>query len=159
MIARRALGLSGLTLLSICLSTSAQAQSDESFEVRIRLDETVRGLISPIAQRGLTIAPDKSFAARELASRAPPGRAGPVILILVGALALTQIAQLVNELVRQYYYGGVVIDGRKSPPEISNDPRIPANMVFVFASDGGLQQFKSGELPANFLASALKTPK
>ena len=94
-----------------------------------------------------------------MAARAPSDRAAPVILIIVGALALTQIVQMIDELVRQFYYGGVIIDGRKSPPEISNDPRIPANMVFVYDSNGTVKQFKSGELPTRLLASVLTRAK
>jgi len=156
MVTRRALGFRSLVISILGVPNFARSQPDETFSLRFRADESVRGLIPPIAQRNLKIEPDHSAAARELASRGPAGRAAPVILIIAGAFALTQILQLVNELVRQYYYGGVVIDGRKSPPEISNDPRIPANMVFVFAPDGSLRQYKSGELPADSLPSVLK---
>jgi hypothetical protein len=115
MITRRALGFGGLALTFLVIPALAQCQPDEPFSLRLRADESIRGLIPPIAQHNLKIEPDHSAAARELASHAPPCRAAPVILIIAGAFALTQIVQLVNELVRQYYYGGVVIDSRKSP--------------------------------------------
>jgi hypothetical protein len=66
---------------------------------------------------------------------------------------------MIHELVRQYYYGGVVVDGRKSPPEISNDPKVPANMVIVFSSDGRVKQFSSGDVPADLLESVFKDRK
>ena len=45
---------------------------------------------------------------------------------------------------------------RKTPPEITNDPKVPANMIFVFQSDGTVKQFKSGELPTELVSSVLK---
>jgi hypothetical protein len=52
-----------------------------------------------------------------------------------------------------------VIDGRKSPPEISNDPKIPAQMVFVFSTDGTVKQFSGGEVPVDLLELVLKARK
>jgi hypothetical protein len=138
------------------MRASQQAQADELFTVHIRADETIRGILPPIMLQDLTVNPDRSAIAHELASRAPPERAAPVILIIVGAIALVQIVEMVNEMVHQFYYGGVVIDGRKTPPEITNDPKVPPNMVFVFQGDGTVQRFKSGELPTNLLESVLK---
>jgi hypothetical protein len=156
MVTRRSLGLSGLMLLPASTRTSCQLRGDELLTVRIRADETVRGVLPPIALQNLIVAPDQSAAARQMANRAPPGRAAPVILIIVGAIALVQIVEMINEMVRQFYYGGIVVDGRKSPPEITNDPKVPPNMVLVFQGDGTVQQFKSGELPTGLLESVLK---
>ena len=156
---RRYLGLVAAALTPVSLSVLGYAQVNQLYSVRIRTDETVRGLLPPIELQNLTTEPDHSAFAREMAARAPPGRAVPVILIIVGMLALTQITQLLHELTRQYYYGGVVIDGRKSPPEISNDPRIPANMVFVFSADGTVKQFSGGEVPVDLLSSVLRARK
>jgi hypothetical protein len=91
-----------------------------------------------------------------MASRAPPGRAAPIILIIVGAIAVVQIVEMVNEMVHQFYYGGVVIDGRKIPPEITNDLKVPPNVIIVFQTDGTVKQFKSGELPTGFLNFLVK---
>lgn len=159
MLTRRYLGLATATLTQVGLSRLSYAQVDQLYSVRIRTDETVRGLLPPIELQNLTTEQDHSEFAQQMAARAPPGRAVPVILIIVGALALTQIIQLVHELGRQYYYGGVVIDGRKSPPEISNDPKIPANMVFVFSADGSVRQFSGGAVPVDLLESVLKVRK
>jgi hypothetical protein len=157
---RRDVGLVAALLMPVYLSKpSRAAEINRLYTVRIRADETVRGVLPPIALRNLTMELDQSVLAREMAARAPPERAVPVILIIIGALALTQIVQLIHELVRQYYYGGVVVDGRKSPPEISNDPKIPANMVIVFSSDGTVKQFSSGNLPLNLLESVMKAGK
>jgi hypothetical protein len=127
--------------------------------VRIRVDEAVRGVLPPISMQGLVITPDQSATARELAQRAPPERAAPVILIIVGAIAVVQLAQMINEMVREVWYGGVIIDGRKTPPEITNDPRIPPNKVFVYQGDGTVKQFNRGELPPEVLEAVLKGKK
>jgi hypothetical protein len=152
---RSTCGLITFLLLRVYQPAPSRAQSDEMITVRIRADESARNSLPPIALQNLSVEPDQSPEARDIASRAPPGRFAPVILIIVGALALTQIVQLINELVRQFYYGGVIIDGRKSPPEISNDPKIPANMIFVFGHDGTFKKYQSGQLTIGLLRSVL----
>jgi hypothetical protein len=156
MLTRRMLGLGNLVILATCLSGARQLRADGLLEVRVRADEVVRGVLPPIALRSLTISPDMSPTARELQSRAPAERAAPVILIIVGALALVQIVEMINEMVRQFYYGGVIIDGRKTPPEITNDPKIPAHVILVFQADGTVKQFSAGELPSSLLETVLK---
>ena len=146
-------------LLPVCVWGSQPSAADESVTVRIRTDETVRGILPPVVQQNLTIAPDRSALAQQMASRAPLERAAPLILIIVGAIAVVQIAEMVNEMVREYYYGGVIVDGRKSPPEITNDPRVPANTVIVFQADGTATQIKGGELSAGLLESVLNKVK
>jgi hypothetical protein len=51
-----------------------------------------------------SIEPSTESLAHEMTARAPPGRAVPAILIIVGALELVRIVQLIHELVRQDYY-------------------------------------------------------
>jgi hypothetical protein len=155
MITRRVFWLSGLSLLPFGLPETSRAQGNDRVEVRIRTDDTVQGALPPIALDDVSVTVDQSQAAQELASRVPPTRAVPVILIIAGALAIGEIAQLVKEMVREFYYGGVIIDGRKSPPEIQNSPTVPANMVFVFLPDGTLREFKSGEIPSEVFNLAL----
>jgi hypothetical protein len=156
MLTRRSIGQ---TCLMVLIAGEVRGQIDDRLTVDIRTDDAVRGLIPPISQQDLAIMPDQSPEARVLASRSPPARAVPVMLIIVGALALTQIIQLIQEMVRQHYYGGVVIDGRQSPPLIRNDLKIPADMVFVFLRDGSMQQFKSGGLPDGLLKTVLTAAK
>ena len=54
---------------SVCLSKLSDAQISQQYSVRIRTDETVRGLLPPIELRSLN--PDHSELAREMAARAP----------------------------------------------------------------------------------------
>ena len=90
----------------------ACADTGDTVTVRIRADESVRAVIPPIAEGSLTIEPDQSPAATDLAQRVPPGRAVRIIFIIFGAIAVTELLQMIKELVRQVYYGGVVIDTR-----------------------------------------------
>jgi hypothetical protein len=159
MLTRRGLQLGGLTVAFGFSQTVSQAQSTEFFTIRLTADESVRSLLPPIAQQNLSIVPDKSAAAREMAARAPAERAAPVILIIIGAIALVKIVEMIHELSHQFYYGGVVIDGRKSPPEIYNDLKIPPDMVFVFQADGTVKQFKDNELPTELVTVALSRGK
>jgi hypothetical protein len=106
--------------------------------------------------RTVTIAPDNSASAKALRSRAPPDRAVPLILVIVGAVALIDILQMIKELARQSYYGGVIIDCTKSPPEISSDLKVPANIIIVLQRDGNVRKFTNGDVPSELLASVLK---
>jgi hypothetical protein len=122
--------------------------------VRIRADESVRALIPPIAEGSLTIEPDQSPAATDLAERVPAGRAVPIIFIIVGAIAVTELLQMIRELVRQVYYGGVVIDTRTQPPSVTSDPKIPANMIFVIDADGKTNRFTNDQFSLDVLKLA-----
>jgi hypothetical protein len=159
MVSRRTLELSWLAAVFTSFPETSNAQSQDRCPVRIRADESVRSLLPPIAQQNLAIMLDQSAVAREMAARAPPERAAPIILIIVGAIALVKIVEMIHELGRELYYGGVIIDGRKSPPEISNDVKIPPGMVFVFQADGSVKQFRSDDVPAELIATVLRGGK
>jgi hypothetical protein len=116
----------------------------------------VRAQLSPIAQRELTVEPDKSDSAAELAQLAPSSRAVPIIFIIIGAIAATELLKIIKELLRQFYYGGVVIDTRSQPPTVTNDPKFPADMVFVIDGDGKVTKYSSDGLSLNILKEALK---
>ena len=62
-------------------------------------------------------------------------------------MALTELAEMINEMLRQIYYGGVVIDMRIKPPSVTSDPKVPANMVFVIDAEGKTTRYTSGGLP------------
>jgi hypothetical protein len=124
--------------------------------IRIRADESVRAVISPIAEESLTIEPDQSEEAKDLSRRSPPGRALPIIFIIVGAIAVTELLQMIKELLRQVYYGGVIIDTRSQPPSVTSDPKIPANMTFVVDANGKTNQFTNDQFSLDVLKLALK---
>jgi hypothetical protein len=150
------MGFSSCLVTGLAGWSVPSAEADELVSVRIRADETVRGTLPPVSLQSLAITPDQSSFAREMASRAPPERGAPVILLIAGAIALVQIAQMLNEMVREFYYGGVIVDGRKTPPEITNDPRIPPGMIFVYQGDGTVQKFDRGGAPPGILRDVLK---
>jgi hypothetical protein len=119
----------------------------------------VRAVIPPIIQRNLTIAPDQSEEAKDLARRVPPERAVPIIFIIAGAMALPVVLQMIREALRQTYYGGVMIDMRSQPPNVTSDPKIPGNMVFVVDTDGKTTRYTSDQLSPEVLGSLLLKAK
>jgi hypothetical protein len=135
---------------------SVRAQEGDAVAIRIRVDESVRAIIPPIIQRNLTIEPDRSDEANDLARRSPPGRAVPIIFIIVGAIAVPVVLQMIREALRQTYYGGVILDIRSRPPSVTSDPKIPGNMVFVIDTDGKTTRYTSEQLSPEFLGSLLK---
>jgi hypothetical protein len=138
------------------ISVSASGQEGDVVMLRMRIDDGVRAGIPPVVQQNLTIEQDQSEAAKELIRRAPPTRAVPVIMIIAGAMAIPVVLQMIKELLRQTYYGGVIIDTRPQPPTVTSDPKIPANMVFVIKTDGKTSQFTSNQLSPDLIRALLR---
>jgi hypothetical protein len=144
----------GLGAMSFALIV--HAQTDEMVTVRIRADDKARAVLQPIEQANLTITPDNTEEAKKLAERVPPERALPVLVIIAGAIAVTELLKMIQELYRQTYYGGVVVDTRQQPPTISSDPKIPGNMVFVIDAEGKATQYTGDQFSLDTLKLALK---
>src|SRR5215467_9074524 len=146
MITRRTIYIAMLSLGAGALPRIVKGQQADTVTIRIRVDESVRAAIPPIVQRNLRIEPDQSEDAKELARRAPPERALPIIFIIAGAIAVPMVLQMIREALRQTYYGGVMLDMRSQPPSVTSDPRIPGNMVFVIEADGKTTRYTSDQL-------------
>jgi hypothetical protein len=146
-----------LATLGFCFgaATGANAVEDPKIDVRIRADQTARAVLAPIEQANLAIQPDNSEEAKALAERVPPGRAIPILVIIAGAIAVTELLKMIKELYRQTYYGGVLIDTRTQPPTITNDLKIPASMVFVIDGTGKTTQYSNDQFSLDVLKAAL----
>jgi hypothetical protein len=147
-------------IIALCIAGSdrrASAQQSDMVTVRIRADASVRAVIPPIVQGSLTIEPDQSAEAKDLARRSPPDRAVPILFIIVGAIAVTELLGMIKELVREVYYGGVLIDMRAQPPNVTSDSKIPANMIFVIDPDGKTTRYTSDQFNLDALKLALKS--
>jgi hypothetical protein len=156
MLTRRKLHIVMVALGAMILSRRAVSEQGDMVTVRIRADESVRAIMPPIAQENLKIEPDQSEDAKELARRSPETRAAPIMLIIVGAIAVTELAQMIREMLRQVYYGGVVIDTRSQPPSVSSSPRIPADTVFVIEADGKTSRYTRDQFSLDVLKLALQ---
>jgi hypothetical protein len=156
MLTRRQFHVFSIGLGATSFALRARGQTDEMVNVRIRVDDAARAVLRPIEQKKLTIDPDNSQEAKELAKRVPPGRALPIMVIIAGAIAVTELLKIILELYRQTYYGGVVIDTRQQPPMITSDPKIPGDMVFVIAADGRTTQYTGDQFSIDALKTALK---
>jgi hypothetical protein len=156
MLTRRTFHLATISFSAAALSHGASAQQGDTVTVRMRVDESVRAAIPPLAQRALTIEPDRSQEAKELALRSPPERAVPIIFIIVGALTVPMVLQMIREALRQTYYGGVIMDMRTEPPTVTSDPKIPGNMVFVIEAGGKTTRYTSDQLSPELIGTLLK---
>jgi hypothetical protein len=145
-----------LSVGGTAFSRIANAQQGDTVTIRMRADESVRAIIPPIVQRNLTIEPDQSEEAKELAQQVPPGRAAPIIFIIAGAIAVPIVLQMIREALRQTYYGGVTIDMRSQPPTVTNDRKIPGNMVFVIEAGGKTTLYTSDQLSPEILGALFK---
>ncbi len=124
--------------------------------VNIRVDESVRNLLSPAEEDELKINRDSSEQGKALAQKAPKDRALPIMLIIVGAIAIIRLLEMIQELYRKTYYGGVLIDTRTKPVSITNDLKIPANMVFVIEENGKTDQYTGDKFDLSALHAAFK---
>jgi hypothetical protein len=153
---RRRFHVFSIGLGGICFASTARGQTDGMASVRIRVDDIARAVLPPIEQKNLKIEPDNSEEAKALAERVPSGRALPILVIIAGAIAVAELLKMIQELYRQTYYGGVVIDTREQPPMISSDPRIPGNMVFVIDTTGSVTKYTGDQFSIDALKAALK---
>ncbi|MDF0584171.1 hypothetical protein [Bradyrhizobium yuanmingense] len=150
----------GIILVALSTGSRANAQSANAYTVRIRSFEDAFNAALPLGeQKGLTITADDSETAKELVARTPAGRAAPVVLIIVGAIAAINISKLLIQLVRATYYGGVVIDARGNTIQISNDVKIPAGLVIVLARDGTKATFKESDITTDLVNAVLSKSK
>jgi hypothetical protein len=156
MLTRRMLHTAVLSIVSVAFARNAASQQTGAVAIRMRVDESVRAVIPPIAQKNLTIERDQSEEAKELTRRAPPERALPIIFIIAGAMAVPMVLQMIREALRQTYYGGVLIDMRSQPPSVTSDPKIPGNMVFVIEAGGKTTRYTSDQLSPELLGPLLK---
>jgi hypothetical protein len=156
MLTRRAFHIVTFLLANRAFSRSASAQQGDMVTIRMRFDESVRAVIPPIVQGNLTIEPDQSEEAKDLARRSSRERAVPIIFIIVGAMAVPVVLQMIREALRQTYYGGVIVDLRSQPPNVTSDPKIPGSMVFVVDTDGKTTRYTSDQLSSELLGSLLK---
>ena len=155
MISRRSVCVAIVSLSAGAFPWGASGQQGDTITIRMRVDESVRAVIPPVQQRNLTIEPDRSEEANDLARRAPPERAAPIIFVIAGAVAVPIVLQMIREALRQTYYGGVLLDMRSQPPTVTNDPKIPGNMVFVIEAGGKATRYTSDQLSPELLGTFL----
>jgi hypothetical protein len=156
MLTRRSFDIVMVSLGTAAFVSDVRAQQGDTVTVRIRADESVRAVLPPIVQGNLKIEPDQSEEPKELAQRSPPGRAVPILFIIVGAIGVTELLQMINELVHQVYNGGVLIDTRSHPPDVTSSPKIPANMIFVIDADGKTTRYTNDQFSLDVLKGVLK---
>jgi hypothetical protein len=143
-------------LFSASVTSISQADESTEFDVRIRAsDQALNAAVSAPEQMSLSVTADQSDDAKLLLSKAPKTKAIPVILIIVGAVAAVNISKMLLELVREYYYGGVLIDNTASPTLITNDVRIPAGTIIVISKDGSKATFKESDVSWDFVYKIL----
>ena len=153
---RRTFHIAALWLGAGAFFRRAGAQQSDVVTIRMRVDDSVRAAIPMLAQKDLSIERDQSEEAKDLARRAPPERAVPIILVIAGAIAVPVILQMIREALRQTYYGGVIIDMRLQPPNVASDAKIPGNMVFVIETSGKTIRYTSDQLSLELLGALLK---
>ena len=134
----------------------AQIQ-DGSISVVIRADDSARSKVfAPVALHNLDVSLDSSDDAKSLQEAAPKSRAVPIFYLIAGVIAVVLILEMIQELLRRREFGGVIIDMRKTPPLVSNDLKVPAELVFVVAPSGAVSQYTSENLSASALLNLLK---
>jgi hypothetical protein len=131
--------------------------AQETTRVRIQLDQQALNTVPGDERAGLDVTEDTSPAAEGLKARSPPGKAVPIIYLIVGALSIPSIWSAVQEMLRRHEYGGVVIDTRAIPANIHHDQVLPADVVMVIRADGSTETLRSSLATEDFLNNLLLT--
>ena len=143
-----------MAVVSMLPSNRAVAQLAQGASVRIQLDNQELQTLGP-ARSQVQIAPDDSAPAAAMRDAAPPGRAVPLIFVVVGVLAIPVIWRTLRSMFQQVYYGGVIIDTRVTPISIVHDKAIPSGTVMVVNKSGAAQRFDEQDFSESQLGALL----
>ena len=115
----------------ICIAGGGlrSAMAQETAQIRIQLDQQALNTVPGSERAGLEVTEDTSPAAEDLEGTSPPGKAVPIIFLIVGVLSIPSIWGAVQEMLRRHEYGGVVIDTRTNPANIRHDQSVQADLV------------------------------
>jgi hypothetical protein len=150
---REALSAAWGACIAVIAPRSVMAQ--EATKIRIQLDQQALNTVPGRERAGLEVRVDTSPAAEDLKARSLPGKAVPLIYLVVGLLSLPSIWGTVQEMLRRREYGGVIIDARTSPPNIHHDQSLPADLVLVLKTDGSTETVPSTLATQDFLKGVL----
>jgi len=151
----RRIAVIALSLAGLAGFGSRSARSQESAQVRIQLDQQSLNAIPGDERTGLEGKEDTSAAAEDLKKRSPPGKAIPIIYLIVGVLSIPSVWAAIQEMLRRHEYGGVVIDARTIPANIHHDPSVQADLVMVIHADGSTETVRSTLATEDFLKAIL----
>jgi hypothetical protein len=132
---------------------SAMAQEDA--QIRIQLDQQALNTVPGDERADLEVTEDTSPEAQALKARSPPGKAIPIIYLIVGLLSLPSIWGAVQEMLRRREYGGVIIDTRTTPANIHHDQSVQGDLVLVVRADGSTETVRSTLATEDFLKGVL----
>jgi len=133
---------------------SVMAQ-EEATQVRIQLDQQALNTVPGDERADLEVTEDTSPEAQALKAHSPPGKAIPIIYLIVGLLSLPSIWASIQEMLRRREYGGVIIDTRTTPANIHHDLSVQADLVLVIHADGSTETVRSTLATQDFLKGVL----
>ena len=139
----RRIALVSLTGACIAAFASGSTSAQESAQVQIQLDQQALNTLPGDERADLNVQEDTSPSAGALKARSQPGKAIPVIYLVIGVLSIPSIWSAVQEMLRRHEYGGVVIDTRTTPANIHHDQSLQADLVMVIRTDGSMETIRS----------------
>lgn len=131
------------------------ALAQEAAQICMQLDQQALNTVPGDEGVGLAVTEDASPEAQALKARSTPGKAIPIIYLIVGLLSLPSIWAAIQEMLRRSEYGGVVIDTRTTPANIHHDPSVQADLVLVIRADGTAETVRSSLATEDFLKGVL----
>jgi hypothetical protein len=129
--------------------------AEEATQVRIQLDQQALNTVPGDERADLEVTEDTSPEAQALKAHSPPGKAIPIIYLIVGLLSLPSIWASIQEMLRRREYGGVIIDTRTTPVNIHHDLSVQADLVLVVRADGSTESVRSTLATQDFLKGVL----
>jgi hypothetical protein len=141
----------------VCIASGGlrTVMAQEDAQVLIQLDQQALNAVPGDERAGLEVTEDTSPVAQSLKAHGPPGKAVPIIYLIVGILSIPSIWAAVQEMLRRHEYGGVIIDARTSPANIRHDRSVQADLVLVIRADGSTESVGSTLATEDFLKGVL----
>jgi len=155
---RRVIASLSFFLLQTRIGKAALPQGVQARRVRIQLDDGALKRIPGDERTDLQVNQDSSPTAQALIRATPPGRAIPIIFVVVGILSIPVIWDTIREMLRRDYYGGVLIDARQTPALITSQQSLPANTILFIGPDGHSTRYESTDVPEDILLKIAKAP-
>ena len=116
--------------------------------------ELSRSFAKPVSERlGLS---DKNITA---APNSETDRGLPIIVIIIGVVALIALVKEIINVYRDLKYGGLIVQDKGGELVIKNDPRLPGHVIIVKDRRGVTIHELSGELTTGDVLKALPAAK
>lgn len=136
MIVRRKALQIGLVAVSLPIMLGAEvlagSQAESTVSFRLRVPEAHRNILRDALPADVEQISDSDVKG--------------IVYIFVGAVLLAYLAKVIMSLRRDMVYGGIIIDLRREPVEITTDKALSGGVILVIGADGNYTLYDRAEI-------------